>query len=955
MKRNCSIKKSYSIHAAGKTTLHALCQATFFWLSVFLYLKLCFFSHSVAANPHSLTIELTNEERTYLDEISPIDFGGHQDWLPYEAFDEQGNYIGQVADHLSLIAFLLDIQFNIVTSSDWQSSLDLFKRGEIAILSKALGSEPENDTLFTQSYSKTPVVIVMRKSDRFIESLDEIDTTSIALIKDYGNTPSIINAYPNIPFSFVATPNEGLLAVASGKIDALVINSAQATFYMRRLGLDRLQIAGKTKFPMRLSFAVAGDHAPLVQIMNKALDAIYLSQQQKAIYNKWSNVQVIKQTDNTLLKQILLGVAVLLLLGLIWLSSLKKEINARRKIAEELIDAREVALDANRAKTRFLAAMSHELRTPLHGMMGMLELIDGDNLNAEQTSALKTIRSSSEVLLSTLNDILDFSRIDSNKLEIKHSPFRIRATIERAINTYAQLAHEKSLDIRFHAAPELMEPVYGDETRFEQLINNFINNAIKFTHSGSIQIDAECELEADAFMLNFSVKDTGIGISKKNLQKLFDDFLQIDMDTKRAFGGTGLGLSICKKLADLMDGTIHIDSQENIGTTVSYSQRFEKTATNEEPKSEWPKCHAYVQGLPAPVENAIVDYLRYQGIPRTSVDIPNFPNIKNLIEQKTKVLLFTSDTQYKDIDDSDYFTMIEVVDHRDLSINRLMTRSAVLNTNPMQTGYLDLILNTYLKDQKTALTHKHFEYQKEPLGLHLLVAEDHPVNRHLIDVQLDRLGCTSVLAEDGSKAIEFLREDTFDGIITDCHMPNMDGYELAETVRSRFNFDFPIIAMTANALVGEKEKCLASGMNDMLTKPTNLETLANCLKKWFPKKRSRRNREEKTDADSDLSRKLEERFFDKQGAVAMLKSYFQSTEEDIAALEKAISSGQQKEAQQIAHRIKGAAKIVFADDIAAWALKIEKSDDGESNSCMIQLKDAFRHFQDKVNDTIAEY
>lgn len=884
-----------------------------------------------------LSVSLTRDEREYLKRISPIRFTGDPNWLPYEAFDAQGKYVGEVADHLELIQNLLGTPFTIIPTETWSESIALARSGKIDILSETDSSVLADKMLFTREYTSSPVVIVMKNSEHFVDGIESIKERKIALIKDYGNAVDIRKRYQNIQFHDVDSIQEGLISVSSGEVDALLCNSAQALFHIKRLGLQDVKITGQTEFETRLAFAVNPDKARLVTILNKALDVIYLSPEQQRILDNWSDVEYVQKVDYSLIYKILIAGFVVLLAGVAWTYRLKKDIERRRRIEYRLSKAKEAASSANEAKSRFLAVMSHELRTPLNGILGMLELLENSELNVEQSNTVRIAKESSGNLLSILNDILDFSKIEADKMDVSPTPTNIKNLVETCVNALAQNAYDKNLRLRMFADPSLNTKYLIDPVRVRQIISNFINNAIKFTLEGEISVVADAKkLDNDQIEFSISIVDTGIGISEKNQRLLFQEFVQVDMESKRQFGGTGLGLSICKKLSQLMGGRIELTSEVGKGSHITYKQKATLAELNPKTESKWSNFSFAVLTEDDFTRQTLDNYLHYFGA-HTFMPIvlpEDTASLKHILRrEKVDGLIVSEDllssryTEFLQSSEIPGLKVIKLVAESNLSANNFMADVGVLNTNPLQPRFLELLIDLCLGiEEDYDILPESTYVETTAKSVKLLIAEDHPTNQELITRQLDYLGYPHRVVNHGQEALKAWQEGGFDGILTDCHMPLMDGYELAQAIRNQGYNEVPIIAMTANAMSGERARCIKSGMNDLLVKPVSLMSLASCLATWFhagdhkvlADARTPRPMENKA-----LLKKLESVFFGAENVLPMLASYWEATQSDIQDLHRALKKEDRLIAKQVAHRIKGAAKIVMANEIVSLSQDIE--------------------------------
>ncbi len=408
-----------------------------------------------------------------------------------------------------------------------------------------------------------------------------------------------------------------------------------------------------------------------------------------------------------------------------WFSTLQ-DVTEQKKLRSE-----------SSAKSTFLSTMSHEIRTPMNGVLGMLELLALTDLDEQQVAMLDIVRNSGRSLLRIIDDILDFSKIEAGKLEIRLEPASIGKVIDNVVGIYAGNASSKALLLKSSTDPRISPAVVVDAIRLQQILNNLMSNAIKFTSKGFVEIRAELvDRRGDIDVVRFRVKDTGIGIAPEVQAKLFQPFEQAGGDIAHAFGGTGLGLSIADRLTKMMGGSIEISSQPGIGTEVSVT-------------------------LPLPIADA------------ASLPGPIRPAERDAIAAKVSAR------------------------RRAPSID---------------------------------------EAERE--GSLILVVDDHPINRMLLERQVNILGYADEAAENGRQALELWKSGRFGAVVTDCNMPDMDGYGLARAIRGieedQGLVRTPIIACTANALKGEADNCIAAGMDDYVAKPVDLMTLAARLDRWLP-------------------------------------------------------------------------------------------------------------------------
>ena len=514
------------------------------------------------------TIHITKKERKWLNQNPTITFAGDPNWLPFEAFDKNGNYIGIVSDYLKKLENLLTLEFKPHKTHTWLETLELAKKGSVDVISDSVDSQIVKESYQAITpYIHTPIVIVMRDTHSFVNDISDISDKKIALISGYGYVNSIKKHYPKQKFVTVENADKALEKLSDGKIDAAIMALPKAGYLIRSKGYSNLKIVGKTSVELHLTLFVLKSKPLLHTILEKAMQSISKPQQSNII-KEWMNVEFAEKTNYKLLFQIA-GILVFFLLGaMYWNRKLSKEIYERKKIQIQLDEAREKAEVANLTKSEFLANMSHEIRTPMNSVMGFSELLAKQITDPIQKDYLDSIQRGGSTLLNIINDILDLSKIEAGKLDMVLESVDIKQLALEMESIFSIKLIQKNIHFDLDIDPSLPKYLLLDNTRVRQILFNLIGNAIKFTHHGVVKLSIKKSLENEEkskIDLQIMVEDTGIGIDKENLKQIFNAFEQQPRQNQK-YGGTGLGLAISKKLTHMMGGTILVESKLNVGS-----------------------------------------------------------------------------------------------------------------------------------------------------------------------------------------------------------------------------------------------------------------------------------------------------------------------------------------------------------------------------------------------------
>lgn len=953
----------------------------------YLTLLLALFSLSfmmiIPSSAADSSIRWTENEIAFMKDHPYIMLGVDPDFVPFEFIDKDGEYKGIAADYLSLISERTGLKFEVVKDLTWPEAYDMALAGEVDAL-PAVGktAEREQHFLFSEPYYSFNRVIVTSDTEAGISGMEDLEGLTVAVQRNSSHH-SYLLSYPRINLSLYDSVETALASVATGAEQAFVGNLATTNYLIRSHGLTNLRfISFEAEKEQALYFVARKDWPELISIVNKALDSITESEK-AAINNRW--VKLDHKIDYSPIVRIaaIIGSFALAVLAVsfYWIIRLRKEVKKRMLIQVDLERAKQEADEANEIKSSFLARMSHEIRTPLNAITGMAYLLKKTNLTLTQKMYADRITQASSNMLGIINDILDFSKIEAGKVELEITSFSMDQVIQDVVNIISYKIEEQEIGLRLSKDPLVPNWFFGDPKRIQQILLNVLNNAAKFTGAGEVSLDIRLiAKENEKYHLSFSVKDTGIGMTGEQVQKLFEPFTQGDISINRRFGGSGLGLSIVKNLVDMMGGQIQVFSTEGEGSTFIVHLSLNIDKDREE---------AYIKTISADhFKNIRTLVLEKTGASMNLIEsyLGAFGMQCELTNSQASALsmLEAADGKFAkpfDLIIIDYETPVEggfqfveslrtnkkiVKEPRYIMLFPMMREDLFdkLNEHGIDIGIgkpiiPSILFNGILDIFKLKALSAAQPSEKKEIGLRrpdksrlVLVVEDNKTNQLIAKSLLQQAGIESILAPDGKTAVELysLNQNKIDLILMDLHMPVMNGFEAAWEIR-KISESIPIVAMTADVILGVKEKCEQCGIHHYISKPYDpdrfIETIRGIIEK---------NKEGNEQAFNILDQHagLINIGGDMDVYRQVLNEYFNENKDTIDNMSLAIIEKRYADAVQIVHKVKGSSGSIGAADLYAISIKLQKALEEGKEDEIPYLSNRFSEMLKKLLDEITK-
>lgn len=946
---------------------------------VFIVFILFGYSNNLTSHSESTEIKWTEDELRFLDEHKIVKIGIDPKFVPFEFVEKDGSHKGISAEYLEIISKKTGITFELMQNLTWPEAYDKALNGEIDVLPGISKTEERKKYfLFSDPYYFFKRVIVINSSNKSIKDISDLENMTVSVQRNSSHHSYLLD-FENINLSLYDSVEVALTNVANGKEVAFVGNLATTNYLIRSNGLTNLKfISFEEEKQQSIHIAVRKDWPELVSIVNKVLNTVE-EEEKIAISNKWIGLE--NHTDySEIIKIIAIITSILLVIfcvSIYWIVILKKEIRKRIVIQKDLERAKKEAEIANSIKSSFMARMSHEIRTPLNAIIGMAYLLKKTNLTVTQFMYIEKLTQASNNMLSIINDILDYSKIEAGKVEIENVSFSLDQVIQDVVSIALYKISEQGIDFKLKKDPQIPNWFFGDSKRIQQILLNIINNAAKFTNVGEVYLDISLISKKEGkYYISFIIKDTGIGMSEKQVAKLFEPFTQADISINRRFGGTGLGLSIVKNLIDMMSGEIKVFSTLGEGSTFIVNLSFEideqkegefrkkietfsinninalvleKTGTNmniinsylnsfgivcELTTSQSSAVTLLESGKEKPFNLFIIDY-------ETPIE-GGFKFIEN-VKKSNKISVFPKTIMLLPMMREDLFEQLNLYGIN-IGVTKPIIPSVLFNS------ILEIFSNTSQLENKIICQESDISVYANKL---ILLVEDNKTNQLIAKSLLEQAGFKVIIANDGIEGVELYSENKefINLILMDLHMPNLNGYDASKQIR-KLSPKTPIVAMTADVIQGVKNKCEESGINYYISKPFEPENFIKKIKDIIDSEKN----EEETVIVLDKEKGLKFLGNNQQIYNLVIKEYYKENQNTEEKLSIAISEKRYDDAAQIIHKIKSSSANIGATSLYKICVVFQKvlkeKEENEIEIQNVKFVDMLNHVLEEIKESI---
>jgi signal transduction histidine kinase/CheY-like chemotaxis protein len=865
------------------------------------------------------SLQLSREEYQFLEEHQTVRLGIDPKFMPFEFLDEHDIHTGIAADLLALISERTGLSFTYDPTLSWTETISQAREGSIDVLS-AVGYTRDRAEYLTYlpAYIHFQRAIIVQKSNTSVTSFSDLQGRQVAVQRGSSHE-DFLTAYPSITPRLYNTVEEALLAVNHGEEVAFVGNEATSVYLSRLLGLTELTIIPITEDgEQSLHIAVQRSEPILASILQKAFDSISEAEL-AAILNSWIRYET--KIDYWPVIRIAIVIAIIIVLAFAlssyWIVRLKKAIREKE-------EAQKRAEEADREKSRFLARISHEIRTPLNGVRGMSFLLERTPLSTDQRRYVQSISTATQTMQQITNDILEYSRLEENRITFESVPFHLDDVLENCVSIEQYLVQQKELDFRITEEANIPKRFIGDPTRLSQILINLMNNAVKFTEHGSITLSIASKDKAEtSCTLIVNVSDTGIGMSKEQLNTIFTPFVQANETIHRKYGGSGLGLSIVKELVEKMQGKLEVESKPGEGTRFSVSLPMQLN-TDQEERSQASVDFSSLRALLVIQDRLLYDRLalvfteyqmQYEGVTSFSLAVKALEETHDydLVVMEYHPSMVLPDGLYKLLSDhtaSKPKLLVISHDQVEPEKERLLSCDLVIMLPLINSVLFNGLLQLFGTNTPSLQTANDKVQREQNRSFTVLVVEDNATNQIIAKELLEQIDATVYLASNGKDGYErFLEhEDIIDCILMDLHMDVMDGYESSKLIREK-NQEVPILVTSADLLSSVLSRCKEIGVTEVIGKPYAPEELQKKVLDYAGIYASKKALD---DTPIDFQRGILQLGGNEKAYIAVLNAFIGETSNLVEALKIAWNSQDWKEVAELAHQAKGSCGAIGA-------------------------------------------